>query len=126
MEIYTSLFVDATSNIEVQAFTEDLHRVHGFRQRFYQGQADVGALALPGEFGFGALRFWDRGSECNGIHATEPLPHPNCIIACIDVNRFEITSPGGLAGNVTPETIIDRQYNRNPILAVVQAIEGAE
>ena len=31
--------------------------------------------------------------------------------------RIEITSPGGLAGPVTAETIEDRQYNRNPLIA---------
>jgi len=40
-----------------------------------------------------------------------------CILLAVYDNRLEITSPGGLAGQVTVDNIQDRQYNRNPIIA---------
>ena len=40
-----------------------------------------------------------------------------CILLAVYDNRLEVTSPGGLAGQVTVENIQDRQYNRNPIIA---------
>ncbi len=40
-----------------------------------------------------------------------------CILLAVYDNRLEVTSPGGLAGQVTVENISDRQYNRNPIIA---------
>jgi len=41
-----------------------------------------------------------------------------CILLAVYDNRLEITSPGGLAGQVTVENIQDRQYNRNLKLPV--------
>lgn len=40
-----------------------------------------------------------------------------CILLAVYDDRLEVTSPGGLAGQVTVENIQDRQYNRNPIIA---------
>ena len=40
-----------------------------------------------------------------------------CILLAVYDNRLEVTSPGGLAGQVTVDNIQDRQYNRNPIIA---------
>ncbi len=41
----------------------------------------------------------------------------SCILLAVYDNRLEVTSPGGLAGQVTVDNIQDRQYNRNPIIA---------
>jgi ATP-dependent DNA helicase RecG len=40
-----------------------------------------------------------------------------CILLAVYDDRLEVTSPGGLAGQVTVDNIQDRQYNRNPIIA---------
>ena len=40
-----------------------------------------------------------------------------CILLAVYDNRLEVTSPGGLAGQVTVDNIQDRQYNRNPVIA---------
>lgn len=50
------------------------------------------------------------------IHRDYSITGSTILLAIYD-DRIEITSPGGLAGLVTPENIADRQYNRNPIIA---------
>ena len=40
-----------------------------------------------------------------------------CILLAVYDDHLEVTSPGGLAGQVTVDNIQDRQYNRNPIIA---------
>ncbi|MBN2291335.1 MAG: putative DNA binding domain-containing protein [Pirellulales bacterium] len=50
------------------------------------------------------------------IHRDYSISGSSILLAVYD-NRLEVTSPGGLAGQVTVENIQDRQYNRNPIIA---------
>jgi predicted HTH transcriptional regulator len=50
------------------------------------------------------------------VHRDYSRSGSSVLLAVYD-DRIEVTSPGGLAGPVTADNIVDRQYNRNPIIA---------
>ncbi len=58
-----------------------------------------------------------RESIVNAVIHRDYSRQGACIHLAIYQNRIEITSPGGLPGQVSVENIEDRQYNRNPIIA---------
>ena len=50
------------------------------------------------------------------VHRDYSITGSSILVAIYD-DRIELTSPGGLPGQVTADTIVDRQYSRNPIIA---------
>ncbi|MBL6991661.1 MAG: putative DNA binding domain-containing protein, partial [Bacteriovoracaceae bacterium] len=95
--------------------TDQIEHAMKFVLRNIRLTAKVDGLQRKDEYEYAP--FVIRELITNAVVHREYAIGGQCIMLAIFDDRIEITSPGGLPGNITTETIMDRQFNRNPIIA---------